>query len=104
MKENYSEEQKYLRAKKKIKSIKGFYIHLTVYILVNVFLLMARALSGEGWSVFWEYNSYSTFFFWGIGLAFHGFGVFGMDFILGKDWEDKKIKEFMDKDKRTFWE
>jgi len=104
MKENYSEEQKYLRAKKKIKSIKGFYVHLTVYLLVNAFLLIARALSGGGWEVFWEFNSYSTILFWGIGLAFHAFGVFGMDFILGKSWEDRKIKELMDKDKRTFWE
>ena len=104
MKENYTEEQKYLRAKKKIKSIKGFYVHLTVYILVNAFLLIARVLSGEGWRVFWEFNSYSTILFWGIGIAFHAFGVFGMDFILGKSWEDKKIKELMDKDKRTFWE
>lgn len=104
MKENYTEEQKYLRAKKKIKSIKGFYVHLTVYLLVNAFLLIANALSGGGWEVFWEFNSYSTILFWGIGLAFHGFGVFGMDFILGKSWEDRKIKELMDKDKRTFWE
>jgi hypothetical protein len=104
MKENYTEEQKYLRAKKKIKSIKGFYVHLTVYLLVNAFLLITRALSGGGWEVFWEFNSYSTILFWGIGLAFHGFGVFGMDFILGKSWEDRKIKELMDKDKRTFWE
>ena len=104
MKENYTEEQKYLRAKKKIKSIKGFYVHLTVYLLVNAFLLIARALSSDGWEVFWEFNSYSTILFWGIGLAFHAFGVFGMDFILGKSWEDRKIKELMDKDKRTFWE
>ena len=93
-----------MRAKKKIKSIKGFYIHLMVYILVNAFLLISRALSSGGWEVFWEFNSYSTILFWGIGVAFHAFGVFGMDFILGKSWEDKKIKELMDKDKRTFWE
>ena len=104
MKENYTDEQKYLRAKKKIKSIKGFYVHLTVYLLVNAFLLIARALSDGGWEVFWEFNSYSTILFWGIGLAFHAFGVFGMDFILGKSWEDRKIKELMDKDERTFWE
>lgn len=103
MKDNYTEEQKYLRAKKKIKSIKGFYIHLTVYFAVNAFLLIARAL-GEGLRIFLEYESYATILFWGIGLGFHAFGVFGMDFILGKSWEDRKIKELMDKDKRTFWE
>ncbi len=36
---------------------------------------------------------------WGIGLAIHGLNVFGTDKILGKDWEEKKIKEIMEKDK-----
>jgi len=104
METNYTEEQKYLKAKKKVKSIKGFYVHFMVYVLVNVFILLSRALSSGGWEVFWELQSYSTALFWGIGLAFHAFGVFGMDIILGKNWEDNKIKELMDKDKRDTWE
>ncbi len=104
MENRYTEEQKYLRAKKKVKSIKGFYVHLMVYILVNGFILLSEALSEGGWRIFWEWQSYSTMIFWGIGLAFHAFGVFGMDFILGKSWEDRKINEFMNKDKQQFWE
>ena len=104
METKYSEEQKYLRAKKRVKSIKGFYVHLVVYILVNGFILLSRALSNGGWEVFGEWQSYFTPLFWGIGLAFHAFHVFGMDFILGKNWEDRKIKEYMEKDKREFWE
>ncbi|MDX1830153.1 MAG: 2TM domain-containing protein [Lutibacter sp.] len=104
MKTNYTEEQKYLRAKKKVKSVKGFYVHLMVYLLVNLFLILSNALSHGGWQAFWEWQSYYTAIFWGIGLAFHAFGVFGIDFLLGKDWENRKIKEFMDKDKTEFWE
>lgn len=104
MRTNYTEEQKYLRAKKKVKSVKGFYVHLMVYLLVNVFLILSKALSHGGWQVFWEWQSYYTVIFWGIGLAFHAFGVFGIDFLLGKNWENRKIKEFMDKDKTEFWE
>ncbi len=104
MKTDYTNEQKFIRARKKVKSIKGFYIHLIVYILVNSFILLSQALSSGGWRIFWHWQSYSTMIFWGIGLAFHAFGVFGMDFILGKDWEDRKIKEFMEKDKRETWE
>ncbi len=101
---NYTEEQKYIKAKKKVKAIKGFYVHLMVYLIVNAFLILSNALSYGGWHVFWEWQSYSTLLFWGIGLAFHAFGVFGLDFILGKNWEDRKIKEFMNKDKRDTWE
>lgn len=97
-------EQKYLRAKKRVKKVKGFYVHFAVYIAVNVFILLANALSGDGWRVFWEWQSYSTLLFWGIGIAFHAFGVFGIDFILGRSWEERKIKEFMDKDRSEFWE
>jgi len=104
MKTEYTEEQKYLRAKKRVKSIKGFYVHLMVYLLVNAFLLIARVFSDGGIEVLWEWQSYNTVLFWGIGLAFHAFGVFGMDILFGKNWEDQKIKEFMDKDKREFWE
>ena len=104
MKNNFTEEQKYIRAKKKVKSIKGFYVHLMVYLLVNGFLIVSQALSNDDWEIFWEWQSYNTAIFWGIGLAFHAFGVFGMDFILGKSWEDRKINEIMDKDKRSTWE
>lgn len=99
------EGQKYIRAKKRVKAIKGFYGHLVAYLAVNAFILISSALSnGSGWEVFWEWQSYSTAFFWGIGLVFHAFNVFGMSFLLGKDWEEKKIKEIMDKDKKQYWE
>lgn len=103
METKYTEEQRYLRAKKKVKSIKGFYIHLMVYLLVNGFVIISKAISDGGWEVFWEWQSYNTPIFWGIGLAFHAFGVFGMDVLLGRDWEDRKIKEMMDKDKHDTW-
>lgn len=31
-------DEKYLRAKKRVENLKAFYIHLTVYILVNLML------------------------------------------------------------------
>ena len=104
MENNNLENQKYLRAQKKVKAIKGFYLHLAVYLGVNAFLLLARIISGEGVDLLLDWSSYGTLFFWGIGIVFHAFGVFGMDFILGKSWEDRKIKELMNKDKRDFWE
>jgi hypothetical protein len=34
----------------------------------------------------------------------HGMSVFGRDLFFGADWEERKIKEFMDKDKNQKWE
>ena len=98
------EEQKYIRAKKKVKAIKGFYVHLTVYILVNLFLIITRSFSDGGFEDLWQWQTYNTAIFWGIGIVFHAFNVFGMNFLLGSNWEDRKIKEMMDKDKKDLWE
>jgi len=104
MEKSNLEEQKYLRAKKRVKAIKGFYVHFTVYLAVNAFILISAAFSTGEWKVFWEWQTFSTTLFWGIGIVFHAFNVFGMSFLLGKGWEEKKIKEIMDKEKKEFWE
>lgn len=93
---DFRREEAYMRAKKKVDSLIGFYWHLAVYIVVNVFLILLIGLnSGRG---FTSFGTYATAIFWGIGLLFHFLGVFGPDFIFGKDWEQRKIKEFMDRD------
>lgn len=99
--ENYKEEERYIRAKKKVEKIKGFYIHLTVYVLVNLFILGMKFyhdyLDGDN---FWEWNSFSTVLFWGIGLTIHGISVFGFDTLFGKNWEERKLREFIDEEER----
>ena len=39
---DFSENQKYNLAYKRVKRIKGFYIHLTVYIVVNCIIIFAN--------------------------------------------------------------
>lgn len=104
MERNNLEEQKFRRAKKKVKEIKGFYVHLTVYLIVNAFILISGLVASGDWKIFWAWNSFSTAIFWGIGIVFHAFKVFGFDFLFGKNWEEQKIKDIMDKDKKEFWE
>ena len=104
MENSNQEEHKYIRAKKRVKAIKGFYVHLSIYILVNLFLIIMKSITNGDWGYFWQWQTYNTAIFWGIGIAFHGFNVFGMKFLLGKNWEERKIKEIMDKDKDSMWE
>ncbi|MCK4322302.1 2TM domain-containing protein, partial [candidate division WOR-3 bacterium] len=42
---------------------------------------------------------YWPLFGWGIGLLIHAFSVFGTKRFL-RDWEEKKINELMEKDKK----
>ncbi len=95
--ENFNESDiKYREAKKRVKTIKGFYIHATVYVVVNIFLIFINVKSDSDPL---NINNFWTAIFWGIGLAAHGLSVFMPNFILGKNWEEEKIRELMNKNK-----
>ena len=98
---NFVKEDAYIRAKKKVDAIKGFYWHLATYIIVNIFIVTV-IVSNSDVEVF-SFAALSTPLFWGIGLLFHFLGVFGSGILFGSGWEKRKIKEFMDKDLQN-WE
>ncbi|GAA4239162.1 2TM domain-containing protein [Postechiella marina] len=98
----FSNQDAYLRAKKRLDKLKGFYWHLVSYIAVNVFLIGVIAVN-YGLENIWNFGTFSTAFFWGIGLGFHAIGVFGKNVLFSRQWEDRKIQEYIDEDK-TRWE
>ena len=96
---NNQDDIRYLEAKKKKKKLKGFYSHLTIYILVNLLIVFINIQDLKPGESYFQYKNFITLFFWGIGLAVHGLSVFVPQFVLGKDWEERKIRELMDKEK-----
>jgi hypothetical protein len=103
--ENFIEEDRYLRAKKKIEKLKGFYWHFASYFVVNMFISISKIVrninNGETFmEAFWDFGTFAVWIFWGIGIFFHAIGVFGQNIFFGKDWEERKINEFMDEDKQ----
>ena len=90
-------------AYKRVKRIKGFYIHALVYVLVNAFIIISNTNSIES-SGFLNWETYSTAIFWGIGLLAHGLSVFGRNIFFSQNWEEKKIQELMEKEKNQKWE
>lgn len=98
--DNYN-ETKYNKAKKRVKEVKDFYIHLTVYITINLILIIINLgvfQSGFSGIEIPKWPMFTTPFFWGIGLFFHWVTVFKDKFALLKNWEDRKIKEYLDKE------
>lgn len=89
----HTPNQKLENAKKHVKRIKGFYIHAIVYICVNLFIVVANSIDSH--KGFADADGYMTALFWGFGLLAHGMTVFAPDFILGRNWEEKKIQEIM---------
>ena len=98
------EQARFERAQKKVKAIKGFYTHLTAYFFINAFIIITLYVNLDDKEQFWHYSTFSTPFFWGIGLVFHGLSVFGKSVFFGNDWEERKIKEFMNEKQTTKWE
>lgn len=101
---NINPDNRYELAYKRVKRIKGFYVHLIVYVFVNVFIICSNYYGNSNEDVFsWRLQTFSTPFFWGIGIVAHGLSVFGGELFFGQKWKEKKIQELMDKDKNEKW-
>ena len=81
-------DDRYQEAKKRVKEMKDFYVHLGAYVLVNAMLfLINMTTSPDMLWFFWP------LFGWGLVIVLHMLRVFGRT--LGSNWEERKIAEFM---------
>lgn len=92
--------ERYLAAEKRLKQVKGFYHHVFWYVVVNIAVIAVIALSVKSSDEFWDFGTFGATLFWGIGLLFHGIGVFGNNILFSKDWEKRKIKEYMEREEQ----
>ena len=90
-----SQQEKFIEAQKKVKNIKGFFVHATVFVFVNILIIAASGFA-DVQSLF-TISPYITALYWGIGLGAHGMSVFGQDFIFGKNWEEKEIQNILNR-------
>ncbi len=89
------ENNAYLRAKKRVEELKGFYGNLTSYCIV------IPSLGLINYYTYWDHKWFVyPMLGWGLGLTFHAFGVFGY----GKSWEERKIQELIKQDQTNNWE
>lgn len=89
-----TEYERYQKAKKQVQEIKGFYVHLACYLAVMIVLIFInlRYTPQYLWFV-WSLLG------WGIGVFIHAVMVFNIFPFIGRDWEEKKIKQFMEEEK-----
>lgn len=82
------EDQAYERAQKRVKELKSFYGNLISYCIIIPFLIILNLITSPRNIWF-----YWPMLGWGIGLVAHGMSVFA----IGKSWEEKKIREILEK-------
>ena len=90
--ETYIKDKRYQKARERVEAIKGFYGNLTAYLIVIPFLIWLNTRTTDfPWVIF-------PILFWGIGVVTHGLEAHGYNPLWGKRWEERKIREFMEKD------
>jgi hypothetical protein len=99
----------YKKARKRVKKIKGFYRHLTIYLIANAIIVIEgfwgisvlELSSGEidPQLIEWLFlNVLSVPILWGIGLLLHGLSVFRPKIGIIKDWEEKQLQKFLEEE------
>jgi len=93
--ENFEDKFAYERARKRVREIRSFYINLSCYCVVIPMLIAINLIYTP---------EYLWFFFsmagWGIGLLIHAMSAFNFMPFLSRGWEERKMKEIMEKETR----
>lgn len=86
-------DKRYEKAKARMEAVKGFYGNLIAYcIVIPILAVVNYRTTSFAWVLFPAIG-------WGFGVAMHAMEAFGYNPILGKDWEEKKMREFMEDEK-----
>jgi hypothetical protein len=88
-------EETYQRARRRVEAKIGFYIHLAVYVGVNILLIIINLLTTPRslWFI-WPLMG------WGIGIFFHGMSIFVFSGRKFKEIKDRMIEEEMKRESR----
>jgi 2TM domain len=84
-------DPKYAEAKQYVEAVKGFYVHLIVFVCVMSGLAALNVFLKTEWWVQWPLLG------WGLGLLGHAIGVYCPVHVFGSEWEERKIKQRMAK-------
>ena len=86
-------QEAYQRAKKRAEAKIGFYIHLAVYVGVNILLIIIN-LSTSPQYIWFKWPLLG----WGIGLFFHGMSIFVFSGKTFREMKEKMIEKEMKRD------
>ena len=83
-------EIQFQNAKKKVRSIKSFYINLSLYCILIPVIIGINLQYVPEYHWFWF-----SMIGWGTGVIFHGLSAFDVNPFMQNNWEKRKLKQFM---------
>ena len=87
----FLEDERLRLAHKRAQDMRGFYVHVMVYLCINGGLAVLDALTGGGWWFLWVAIP------WGVGLASHAVALVS-DRMFGAEWEQRKVDRYLRRD------
>ena len=89
-----SESEAYQRARQRVARLRGFYSNLFIYIVINAILAVLNLLTDPSYLWFlWVVGG------WGLAVALHAYNTFAHSAVFGARWEERKIREFMERER-----
>lgn len=84
-------DENYEKARIRVNELKDFYEHLIIFVIIITGLSIFNFFTSPEfyWVLF-------VVLFWGIGLLLHAIFTFARRGFLSKEWEEHKIREYMD--------
>ncbi|WP_347174465.1 2TM domain-containing protein [Polaribacter uvawellassae] len=97
--EKINKELAYVKAKKRVYKVKKFYVHLAIYIVVNIalssYMIIDDMNDGDTFKeAFLQYKIFAVWIYWGAGIIFQAMRLFAFN-SMSKNWQKKKINELM---------
>ncbi|NER14137.1 histidine kinase [Leptobacterium flavescens] len=93
---SYIKDKRYQRARERVDALKSFYGNVISYLIVIPLLAIFNYRTSDfPWVIFPALG-------WGFGVIAHGMEAYGYNPLLGKRWEERKIRELMEKEEKKY--
>lgn len=94
-----SEAWAYRRARRQVRALRGWYVHAMAFLCVNAFVWLRFVYAPfDDMSRFHRHGApLNMTLFWGLALVIHGVVVWSRLSNYGRQWEERKVREFMNR-------
>ena len=87
------QDSRYEAAKKRVEEIKGFFMHLGIYVVFATAMSAINELATPD-RLWWHW----PVLIWGVGFAMHAFAVVTENRLFGPEWEERKVSKLLHRD------